>query len=355
MVVLLHRGRQVGLAPAAVGQLLGAQKRERLGDVRRSCLPLADRGEADHAKPRAVGEANAPRAIPRTVGPLLVADPLRAELDRRRDLGSAVAGMAAVEVREGGDARAGQLAVRVVDDDVPEALGRVEQLERRGAARVLVGGPAAGAPVLGGVLVRENDVDAIEQPLRLERRYAGQAEGLDSEDALEPFRRAVRDRPAVVLSYDKLQCSRMSCSRTRSVSLVLGREGPRAVRDVAVVPLDLGAVLAHLRRVEVLVRLPQDGRDLGVPAEARRRDGLHCKGRVPRLRPVVALHLHAVLGEPEVVEDAGQVRLEGLPVRVVVPAADHVDRLVDRADVDVPCRSVLVLDHVGAPRQRAAA
>mmetsp|Transcript_30883 Transcript_30883/g.97376 ORF Transcript_30883/g.97376 Transcript_30883/m.97376 type:complete len:334 (+) Transcript_30883:556-1557(+) len=333
MVVLLHRGRQVGLAPAAVGQLLGAQKRERLGDVRRSCLPLADRGEADHAKPRAVGEANAPRAIPRTVGPLLVADPLRAELDRRRDLGSAVAGMAAVEVREGGDARAGQLAVRVVDDDVPEALGRVEQLERRGAARVLVGGPAAGAPVLGGVLVRENDVDAIEQPLRLERRYAGQAEGLDSEDALEPFRRAVRDRPAVVL----------------------GREGPRAVRDVAVVPLDLGAVLAHLRRVEVLVRLPQDGRDLGVPAEARRRDGLHCKGRVPRLRPVVALHLHAVLGEPEVVEDAGQVRLEGLPVRVVVPAADHVDRLVDRADVDVPCRSVLVLDHVGAPRQRAAA
>mmetsp|Transcript_10049 Transcript_10049/g.29948 ORF Transcript_10049/g.29948 Transcript_10049/m.29948 type:complete len:355 (-) Transcript_10049:1576-2640(-) len=207
MVVLLPRGRQVGLAPAAVGQLLGAQKRERLGDVRRGCLPLADRGEADHAKPRAIGEADAPRAVPRAVGPLLVADPLRAELDRRRDLGGAVAGMAAVEVREGGDAGAGQLAVRVVDDDVPEALGRVEQLERRGASRVLVGGPAAGAPVLGGVLVRENDVDAIEQPLRLERRYAGQAEGLDSDDALEPFRRAVRDRPAVVL----------------------GREGPRAV------------------------------------------------------------------------------------------------------------------------------
>ena len=65
----------------------------------------------------------------------------------------AMSGVLAVEVRERGDARASQLAVGVVDDDVSEALRRVEQLQQGRPAGVLVGRPAPGAPVLRSVLV----------------------------------------------------------------------------------------------------------------------------------------------------------------------------------------------------------
>ena len=51
------------------------------------------------------------------------------------------------------------------------------------------------------------------------------------------------------------------------------------------------------------------------------------------------LHLHAVLGDPEVVGDARDVAAERLAVGAALePAAQHVDHLVHGPDVDVPAR-----------------
>jgi len=56
----------------------------------------------------------------------------------------------------------------------------------------------------------------------------------------------------------------------------------------------------------------QDWRDGLVVGESRGGDRLHREGRVPELRAVVALHLHPVLCQPDVVEQPRQVRLNGL-------------------------------------------
>lgn len=70
-------------------------------------------------------------------------------------------------------------------DDVAEALGGVKKFEPCRAARVLVGGPAARAPVLLVVLVGEDHVDAVEEPLRRERSDARQRQRFESECACE--------------------------------------------------------------------------------------------------------------------------------------------------------------------------
>eukprot|EP00955_Chlamydomonas_euryale_P012154 130874-Chlamydomonas_euryale.AAC.1 len=62
-------------------------------------------------------------------------------------------------------------------------------------------------------------------------------------------------------------------------------------------------------------------------SEAGGCDGLHRERRVPQLGAVIALHLEAVLRDPQVVGHAREVALEGLAVGVVKPAAHHVDDL----------------------------
>ncbi len=42
-------------------------------------------------------------------------------------------------------------------------------------------------------------------------------------------------------------------------------------------------------------------------------DGLHCKGGVPELRAIVALHLHAILSHPQEVVQPGDVPASAAP------------------------------------------
>lgn len=118
-------------------------------------------------------------------------------------------------------------------------------------------------------------------------------------------------------------------------AVVTGGKGPGTLADVAVVlGQRLLRLLHHLARVHVGAGPAQ--RPSGKPCHPRGRDGLHGKGRVPQLAAVVALHLHPVLGHPQVVVQAGQVQLEGLGVGVFKPAAQHVEHLVHGTDVHIP-------------------
>mmetsp|Transcript_7060 Transcript_7060/g.21702 ORF Transcript_7060/g.21702 Transcript_7060/m.21702 type:complete len:242 (+) Transcript_7060:944-1669(+) len=241
--------------------------------------------------------------------------------------------MASVEVRQGGYARTGELAVRVVDDDVAKALGWVQELKGRRAAAILIRRPAACAPVLALVLIREDHVNAIEESLGWKVGNPRETERLYCQHSLQPLGGAIRNGPAMVLSG----------------------EGPRALGDVPVMLLELNTVFAYLCAVDEGVCLPQDAGHLPLLAQAGRDDRLYCKGRVPQLRPVVPVHLHPVLCEPQVVEDAWQVRAEAFSVGILPEATDKVDRLVDRANVNESRRLILMRNEIGAPGKRPGA
>lgn len=53
-------------------------------------------------------------------------------------------------------------------------------------------------------------------------------------------------------------------------------------------------------------------------AQATCTDGLHCKGGVPELRAIVALHLHAILSHPQEVVQPGDV-----PAASATSEAEH--------------------------------
>mmetsp|Transcript_18558 Transcript_18558/g.52141 ORF Transcript_18558/g.52141 Transcript_18558/m.52141 type:complete len:228 (+) Transcript_18558:1341-2024(+) len=81
-------------------------------------------------------------------------------------------------------------------------------------------------------------------------------------------------------------------------------------------------------------------------------DSLCSKGCVPQLRAVVSLHLEPILCDPQVVIDTRQVPLKLLRRRVVQPAGQHVDGLVDGPDVHVACVPVLIMYVLHALSQR---
>mmetsp|Transcript_9676 Transcript_9676/g.30642 ORF Transcript_9676/g.30642 Transcript_9676/m.30642 type:complete len:321 (+) Transcript_9676:203-1165(+) len=205
------------LAPAAVRVLLGEEEMARTAE-RVGVLGLSREHEALDAKPRAVGEAAAPRAVPRAVLALDRLDEASAGRDRLLHLARAVRRVGLVEGVDGRERRHRALDVRVVDHDVAKDLRRVEPLVPAVAAVVLVRRKPA-----VDVLQREDHVHRFEEALVGDDR-AALADALQvahREHGLEPLRRAVGDGPAVRRA----------------------REGPAALRHVPVEALAHRAVL----------------------------------------------------------------------------------------------------------------
>mmetsp|Transcript_2659 Transcript_2659/g.6343 ORF Transcript_2659/g.6343 Transcript_2659/m.6343 type:complete len:299 (+) Transcript_2659:626-1522(+) len=235
-----------------------------------------------------------------------------------------------VELSKRLDRRAAALDVRVVDHDVAKRLCGVDGLQPRIAAGVFVCGPAAAL-----VLVGQDDVDAVFQTIH-RNRGSGEVRPhvLQSERRLETLGGTVRDGPPVVT----------------------GAERPRTLADVTVPFCERPrAIVTHLGVVEVAVRCLDARAVLG--GQSRGGDGLHCKRTVPELAAVVTLHLHAVLGQPQIVGDPWQVLGPRAPRTcwVLEPAAQHVHHLVDGPDVDVARVLVLIVHvlHGKSERHRA--
>ena len=88
--------------------------------------------------------------------------------------------------------------------------------------------------------------------------------------------------------------------------MVARAERPRANADVAVVPLQrLPRLGDHLGLLDVRVCVAQ--RIAARRQEPCGRVRLHGKGCVPELAAVVALHLHAIFRDPEVIPQTRQV------------------------------------------------
>lgn len=257
------------------------------------------------------------------------------------------------------------LHVGVVNHNVAEHLGGVEPFIPAVAPIVLVGGEAA-VHILQG----EDDVHGVEDALFADDGAlvldAGHVP--HAQHGLEALRRAVGDRPAVGAGAEGpaalAHVAVVAFAHRRRFVRVgwarLGRRGIWALRDA---PMSSsarpGAHLAlwgteNLRPLEVGVGLARHVRKL--VGKVGLGKGLQRKARVPTLRAVVALHLHAVLGDPQVVRHPQQVLLEGRG-RYAAPGVhkprEGVQNLVHGSNVHVVGLLVLgadVLDDKGEAR-----
>mmetsp|Transcript_13289 Transcript_13289/g.35247 ORF Transcript_13289/g.35247 Transcript_13289/m.35247 type:complete len:406 (-) Transcript_13289:1003-2220(-) len=324
---------EVAFAPAAISTLLVEQKDDgaahgkgTLHCLRRKALrgPLLSqrlprhRGQSAASKPNGVREADAPAAVPAAIVALVAKNVLLSASEERSDVGASVESIKLAECTERLHARARALDVAVVDDDVAERLGRVDQLKSLEAARVLVRRTST-----VGILKAQNDVNGIAHALNGKHHAhinAHVEQPAHTKACLESLRGAVADGPAVI-------------SRAK---------WPRAFADMPVVPFELRAVFSHLRLFHVRVR-PVDGA-CAVNVKTGGAQRLHGERRVPQLRAIVPLHFHSILGNPQVVVNARNVHAETVHVASKVPH-EHVDHLVHGADVDVP-RVLVLVSHV---------
>ena len=323
-----HLAAAVALAPAAVGALLAQQERARAARVLAGRARLAggerERLEREHG---GVGEADAPAAVPTTIGALRVADVGQGARHDPGDLARAVDGVEAGEAGQGGDDGGGALRVVVLDHDAAEDLGRVELLQPLARALRLVAAEAAGRRVLHGQQRVDGAVDAAvgEEP-----RVARQV--LQLEHGLERLARAVADR----------------------VALGARAEGPGALALLPVAVPPRLAVLQDLLIVKELQGAAEHGLEQRVVRQAGKDRGLDQKGRVPRLHAVGAVHHHALGADPQEVLQALAVPPQQVGIGPVVDeAGDGVHGRVDGAEIGVVAVLVLEPDELPRPGFRA--
>lgn len=187
--VHLILARQIRLPPAAVRPLPPHEKRGdpplRVARVHRQ----PQRAQRLCAEPAAVREAHRPAAVPRAVRPLRALHPRPATAQRGGDLALAVARHTRAERRQRCDACGRALDVGVVDHDVAEGLGRVEELDRGEGPLQLVRRPAA-----VGVLVGEDDVDGgTEGGLREGLADGGRRERCKRQRRLEALKQVTNE------------------------------------------------------------------------------------------------------------------------------------------------------------------
>mmetsp|Transcript_25648 Transcript_25648/g.43211 ORF Transcript_25648/g.43211 Transcript_25648/m.43211 type:complete len:287 (-) Transcript_25648:776-1636(-) len=114
-----------------------------------------------------------------------------------------------------------------------------------------------------------------------------------------------------------------------------GGKRPTALRHLTKILLPVHFVIGDLGAVQVAVDLLRALRE--ALHQVTLYDGLHCERRIPALGAVVALHLHAVLGHPQVVVNAREMAEKQL-VGIVTPAShvntQHVQSLVHWPNVN---------------------
>ncbi len=306
------------LTPAAVGPLLGDEKGARSGN--RGVFGRAASGhQAGYAEPGSVREADAPASFEAPVGPLLLSQ--ESNTARHRGVGRARSEAAAARVREGLNASACALDIRIVDHDIAEDLRGVQELEPRATALFLVRRPAA---VL--VLPGENQLDGVFEQAPRDGLAGDLAE---REGALEALRRAIGDGPPV-----------------RAV-----RKRPAAFRSVSVMALGARKVVENLIVPKIPVR-PLDHRarrraSRGRPGGER---GLDREGRVPEPAVIVPLHFCTVMAHPHVLVASAERAPKVAPPRLAEVVNERVKDFVDRPDINEIRGAILitdVLDYLG--------
>mmetsp|Transcript_4989 Transcript_4989/g.15675 ORF Transcript_4989/g.15675 Transcript_4989/m.15675 type:complete len:261 (-) Transcript_4989:893-1675(-) len=216
----------------------------------------------------------------------------------------------------------GALDVAVVDHDVAERFRGVQRLVPAIAAVVLVGRERAVV-----VLQRQDHVDRV---LEARRTYEVLPEQrLQAEHRLEALGGAVRNGPAVGARGERPAALRDVPEGGLAESRRFVGKGRRGLGLRGRENLRLFEVAQSTFRTFAVVR-----NDFG----RRLDEGLREEGRVPALRPVVALHLHAVLGDPQIIRNPETVpRHRDVAVRplLIITRHDQVVHLVDGPDAHV--------------------